>query len=336
MNPQARHVSVIGAGSWGTALALQLARNQHRVSLWGRNAAHMAELAQARCNRRYLPTIALPDNIEASADLARALEETALVLVVVPSRGFRAVIRQLKPLCATAPLLAWASKGLESGSGKRLDQVLLEEWPGIAHYGVVSGPTFALELAKGLPTAVTIAANSETASHDIAAFLHGGNLRCYTSTDIVGVEFGGASKNVLAIAAGIADGLHFGANTRAALITRGLAEMVRLGTAVGGQAATFHGLAGLGDLILTCTDDQSRNRRLGLALARGETLEAALASIQQVVEGVDSARELHQLALSYGVDMPISTNVYRVLYEGLAPADAVRELLEREMKAETD
>lgn len=329
-------VSVIGAGSWGTALAQQLARQHCAVRLWGRDAERSTEINRERCNRRYLPGITLSERIEASHDLEETLKGNQLILVVVPSGAFRKVIQQIKQYCGDDSLLAWACKGLEQGSGKRLDQVLLEEWPGLHRYGVISGPTFANELARGLPTAITVAANNDQASNDIAHFLHGGRLRCYTSSDITGVELGGAIKNVLAIAAGIADGLAFGANTRAALITRGLNEMVKLGVALGGHINTFYGLAGVGDLILTCTDDQSRNRRLGLALGRGHSLDSALSDIAQVVEGIDTARELYHLARTHHIDMPISHNVYRVLYEGLAPAQAVDDLLEREPKAEED
>ncbi len=329
-------VSVIGAGSWGTALAQQLARRQHPVRLWGRNHDQLAEINRTRCNQRYLPGIDLSESVSACPSLEKTLQDSALVLVVVPSSAFRETIIKIRALCADDILLAWACKGLEPGSGKRPHQILLEEWPNIQHYGVVSGPTFALELAKGLPTAVTVAANSKQASNRIARFLHGNRLRCYTSCDIVGVELGGAIKNALAIAAGIADGLALGANTQAALITRGLNEMVKLGVALGGQTNTFYGLAGLGDLILTCTDDLSRNRRLGLALGRGHSLETALSEINQVVEGVNTARELHQLMQTHKVDMPICRNVYRVLYAGLPPTDAVYDLLERELKAEGD
>jgi len=329
-----KSVSVIGAGSWGTALAQQLAKRQYPVRLWGRDSAHIAGINHTHCNQRYLPDVKLSTNIIAYDALGDALQDSELVLVVVPSNAFRETIVKIKSYCDNNTLLAWACKGLEQNSAKRLQQILLEEWPDIQRYGVISGPTFARELAQGLPTAVTVAANHEQASRDIADFLHGDHLRCYTSCDIAGVELGGAIKNVLAIAAGIADGLNFGANTRSALITRGLNEMVKLGIALGGQANTFYGLAGLGDLILSCTDDQSRNRQLGLALGRGQSLDTALNNINQVVEGVNTARELQQLMQTHNIDMPICHNVYRVLYESLAPTDAVYDLLERQPKAE--
>lgn len=329
-------VSVIGAGSWGTALAQQLAERQYQVRLWGRNSQHIADINKSHCNTRYLPSVSLSNNIRAYDAIGDALKDSKLVLLVVPSSAFRDTLKQIKPYCSDDTLIAWACKGLEKDSAKRLQQILLEEWPSVKHYGIASGPTFALELAKGLPTAITIAGNTDQASQNIAKFLHGGCLRCYTSTDVVGVELGGAIKNALAIAAGITDGLNLGANTRAALITRGLNEMVKLGVALGGQIQTFYGLAGLGDLILTCTDDQSRNRRLGLALGGGQSLDAALTEIDQVVEGVNTARELYQLAQQLDIDMPICDKVYRVLYQGLSPTDAVYELLERELKAEDD
>ena len=331
-----RSVSVIGAGSWGTALAQQLAGQQYLVRLWGRNSERIADINRLQCNQRYLPDLSLSERITGYDILEDALFEHELILLAIPSSAFRHTIQQILPFCKDDSLIAWACKGLEYDSGKRLDQILLEEWPGLKRYGVISGPTFAKELAAGLPTAITVAGNNETASQDIAHYLHGGALRCYTSSDITGVELGGAIKNVLAIAAGITDGLQLGANTRAALITRGLNEMVKLGVALGGELSTFYGLAGMGDLILTCTDDMSRNRQLGLALGQGKSLQRALSDIGQVVEGVGTAREVFSLAQSHNIDMPISNSVYRVLYENLAPSEAVTKLLERELKAEDD
>ncbi len=331
---QAQPVSVIGAGSWGTALAQQLACQGHAVKLWGRSRDVVADINHHHCNTHYLPDLTLSADISAHTDLEAALQAVQLVVIAVPCHAFRETISLVKSYCSDDTLLSWACKGLEAGSGKRVDEILREEWPGLQRYGVISGPTFAKELAAGLPTAITVAANNEAASRDIASFLHGGRLRCYTSHDIVGVELGGAIKNVLAIAAGIADGLQFGANTRAALVTRGLNEMLKLGEAVGGEQATFYGLAGVGDLILTCTDDLSRNRQLGLALGRGKALQQALSDIGQIVEGVSTAHEVHRLAQSLDVDMPICNSVHQVLYENLSPNDAVSSLLNRERKAE--
>lgn len=335
MASQGSPIVVLGAGSWGTALAIQLCRAGGVVTLWGHDPAHMAELQRARCNQRYLPDLPLPESLALTADLAAAMAAGQDILVAVPSHAFRSVLTAIQPHMGSASRLMWATKGLESGSGKLLHEVVQEVLGEGVATAVVSGPTFAREVAEGLPTAVTVSSADARFAGDMAARLHSSTFRAYTGDDIVGVEIGGAVKNVLAIAAGIADGLGFGANARTALITRGLAEMMRLGEALGGQRETFMGLAGLGDLVLTATDDQSRNRRLGLALGRGQTLEQALAAIDQVVEGVQTAREVHDLALSQGVDMPITEQVFNVLYQGCTPKDAVHALLDRAQKAET-
>jgi glycerol-3-phosphate dehydrogenase (NAD(P)+) len=326
---------VLGAGSWGTALAIQLARGDRPTCLWGHEPEHMAKLAAARENVRYLPGIPLPDSLQIEDDLGKALTFAQDILLVVPSHAFRSVLEAIKPYLDPASVrLAWATKGLESGSGKLLHEIVAEELGTALPTAVISGPTFAREVAEGLPTALTVASQQSDFAEFLAARLHTEAFRAYTADDVIGVEVGGAVKNVLAIAAGIADGLGFGANARTALITRGLAEIMRLGDALGGQRETFMGLAGLGDLVLTCTDDQSRNRRLGLALGEGQSLEQALANIDQVVEGVQTAREVHELAQSQGVDMPITEQVFKVLYEGCKPKEAVHALLNREQKAE--
>lgn len=331
-----RPIAVLGTGSWGTALAILLARNGHTVRLWGNEPAVMAELARARCNARYLPDTTFPDGIAIHADLDTALADQADVLVVVPSHAFREVLSRISAKLQPGAALAWATKGLEMASGKLLHEVAEEVLPKDLPHAVISGPTFAREVAAGLPTAATVAGSDLITAKHFAALLRGSSFRAYTSTDRTGVEIGGALKNVLAIAAGISDGLGFGANSRAALITRGLAEMIRLGEALGGQRETFMGLAGVGDLVLTCTDDQSRNRRMGLALGRGQSRADAQKSIDQVIEGVDTAREIHKLGKKHKVDLPITEQVYRVLYEDLDPREAVHTLLAREPKAETD
>ncbi len=330
-----RPIAVLGAGSWGTALAILLARNGHSVRLWGNDPTEMAQLASARCNTRYLPDAPFPECLAIHADLDAALADQADVLVVVPSHAFRSVLTTLAPKLAPGTPLAWATKGLEMASGKLLHQVAEEVLPAGTAHAVISGPTFAREVAAGLPTAATVAGNTPAVAKHFAGLLRGATFRAYTSEDRIGLELGGALKNVLAIAAGISDGLGFGANSRAALITRGLAEMIRLGEALGGQRETFMGLAGVGDLVLTCTDDQSRNRRMGLALGRGQSREQAHQAIDQVVEGVDTAREIHKLGKQYGVELPISEQVYQVIYNGLDPRAAVHTLLTREPKAET-
>ncbi|MGM0593027.1 MAG: NAD(P)H-dependent glycerol-3-phosphate dehydrogenase [Pseudomonadota bacterium] len=329
-------ILVLGAGSWGTALAIQLARNGNETLLWGRNREEMAKMAAERRNSRYLPDTLLPEQLTPIADLEPALERVRDILLVVPSHAFRHTLERIAPQLEADARLAWATKGLEPGSRKLLHQVT-DEVLGHSHpSAVISGPTFAKEVARGLPTAVTVASADEATADHFAARLHGGTFRAYTASDMVGVELGGACKNVLAIAAGIADGLGYGANTRAALITRGLAELMRLGVPLGGQPETFMGLAGLGDLVLTSTDDQSRNRRIGLALGRGQPLEQAIAEIGQAVEGVKSAPEIFALAQELGVEMPITEQVYRVLYQDKSARDAVTALLHREQKAETD
>jgi len=331
-------IVVLGAGSWGTALAIQLMRHGGPVTLWGHDADHMADIASQESNERYLPGITLPKGLNVESDLGAALKGAEDILVAVPSHAFRSVLAAIQPMLTTTSRLIWATKGLEAGSGKLLHEVATEVLGDNMPMAVLSGPTFAREVAEGLPTAVTIASRYAEFADDMAVRFHSETFRAYTSDDVIGVEIGGAVKNVLAIATGIADGLGFGANTRAALITRGLAEMMRLGEAIGckqgGHKETFMGLAGLGDLVLTCTDNQSRNRRFGLALGKGDNMEEALAHIDQVVEGVQTAREVFELAQREAVDMPITEQVYEVLYEGRSPKEAVHELLARVQKAE--
>jgi glycerol-3-phosphate dehydrogenase (NAD(P)+) len=327
-------ICVLGAGSWGTALAIRLATNNNRTSLWGHEPAFMHTLAAERENRAFLPGIPFPPDLSIQEDLAEAVHPAREVLIVVPSHAFREVLHKFAPLLDQDVRIAWATKGLEQGSGKFMSDVL-EEVLGSRHpAAVVSGPTFALEVARGLPTALTVASTNPVFANDMAARLHGGSMRVYTSDDMLGVQLGGTVKNVLAIASGITDGMELGANSRAALITRGLAEIIRLGDAMGARRETLMGLSGVGDLILTCTDDLSRNRRLGLALGRGEALDLAVREIGQVVEGFNTAREVVQLARHYRVEMPISEQVFRVLHEGLSPQAAVQNLLARDIRSE--
>ena len=321
-------IAVLGAGAWGTALAVLLAGNGQAVRLWGHDPAHAGRLARERENAAALPGVAFPPALEVRADLAAAVADCRDVLVVVPSEGFHPLVERLAALCPAGIRLAWGTKGLEPGQGRPLHEGA-EEALGTVPLAVISGPTFAAEVAARLPTAVTVASGDAAFARDLAARLSSGWFRVYLSDDLVGVQLGGAVKNVLAIAAGIADGFGFGANTRAALITRGLVEIMRLGEALGGRAETFTGLAGLGDLVLTCTDNQSRNRRFGKALGEGRGVEEALRGMGQVVEGITTTREVRRLAARHGVEMPITEQVYRVIYEGLAPPEAVRALLER-------
>jgi glycerol-3-phosphate dehydrogenase (NAD(P)+) len=328
-----RAIAVLGAGSWGSALAILLGRNGHDVRLWGHLPAEIEALQRDRENKAFLPGVPLPDNIRPETELSRAVTGASEILIVVPSHAFHAVCSQLSSLVETRPGIAWATKGFEPGSQRLLSDVAAELLPGL-DLAVISGPTFAGEVARGLPTAITVAASSNRYASHIAHLLHASWFRAYTSDDLIGVQVGGASKNVLAIAAGIADGLGFGANTRAALITRGLTEIMRLGIQLGGKPETFMGLAGLGDLVLTCTDNQSRNRRMGLALAEGLTIEQARQRIGQEVEGVHTAQEVYRLSRRHAVEMPISEQVYGVLYQQLDPGSAVRNLLERSQKPE--
>ena len=326
-------IAVLGAGSWGTALAILLCRNGHRVRLWGHEIEQINALRRDRENRLFLPGTPLPEALTPTASLDEAIAGASDCLVVVPSHAFRVVVEQTAERLPKAMGVAWATKGLDPASGELLHGVS-QEVLGDRPLAVVSGPSFAQEVAQGLPTAVTVASDNPVFAARVAGLLHGERFRAYTSSDMVGGEVCGAAKNVLAIATGIADGLGFGANTRAALITRGLAELIRVGTALGGRAETFMGLAGIGDLVLTCTDNQSRNRRMGLALAGGASWAEAQSKIGQEVEGVVTALAMHRLAQRLKVDMPISEQVYRVLYEGVSPATATRALLEREPKAE--
>lgn len=329
-------VAVLGAGSWGTALAIQFARSGRLVRLWGRDRARLEEMARSRRNERYLPSTPFPDALQVEPDLPAALAGARDVLVVVPSQALRPLLSELSPLLAPALHVAWATKGFEQTTGLLPHQVARQVLGAGRRVAVLSGPTFASEVGAGLPTAMTIASPDGDYAQTLAAELSSANFRAYTSTDIMGVEIGGAVKNALAVGAGLSDGLGFGANTRVALITRGLREMTRLGVALGAQADTFMGLAGLGDLVLTCTDDQSRNRRFGLLLAGGKSPEAALAAIGQAVEGYAAARAIQAVAERAGVEMPLCAMVYRVLYEKLPALDAVRALMSRPIKAEAE
>ncbi len=328
-----RTLAVLGAGSWGTALAAALAGNGHRVTLWGRDAATMQALSKNRENARYLPGIRLPESLRFTDRLAEALQGSDAVVAAVPTSAFRALLRLLAR-AGPPTALVWTCKGLEAGSGKFMHTLIEEELPEDTRCALLSGPTFAAEVARGLPAATSVAASDLAFATRVAAWFHSESLRAYPNDDVLGVELGGAVKNVLAIAAGIADGLAFGANARAALITRGLAEIMRLGEALGARRETLMGLAGLGDLVLTCTDDQSRNRRYGLALAQGLDSDAALAKIGQTVEGVTTAREICALAAAHNVEMPIAEQVCKVIHEQTAPREAVQSLLRRGLTSE--
>ena len=327
-------IAVLGAGSWGTALALQFARSGRVVRLWGRDAEQLGDMRANRMNRRYLPDAAFPDNLQVEADLEQCLAGAEDILVAVPSHGLRETLDRIAPLLDDNARVCWATKGFELSTGKLPHQVAREILGEDRRVAVLSGPTFAKEVGEGLPTAMTIAANDPDFAGELARTLSGDKFRAYTSADMIGVEVGGAVKNVLAIGAGLSDGLGFGANTRIALINRGLVEMTRLGVALGAKQDTFMGLAGMGDLVLTCTDDLSRNRRMGLLLASGKSVDAAQEEIQQVVEGVLAAKAVRKVAQDNDVVMPICDEIYRILYEGVSPREAVSALMGRALKPE--
>lgn len=329
-------ISVLGAGSWGTALAMLAARNGCQTLLWGHNSNHILKLKHDRENKHYLASFKFPDTLNVTTDLEEVATFSSLLLISVPSHAFKATLLNLKPFITPQTQIAWATKGFcTDDGGALLDSLVAKYLSPQIPTAVLSGPTFAKEVAADLPTAITIASANVEFANQLTAILHNQRFRTYTSSDMVGVQVGGAIKNVLAIAAGIADGLGLGANTRAALITRGLSEVIRLGIKLGGKQETFMGLAGLGDLILTCTDDQSRNRRFGLALGQGKSRAEIIAEIGQEIEGVFAAKEAYLLSQKYQVEMPITEQTYKVLYENLEPHIAVQNLLTREQKAES-
>ena len=325
-------IAVLGAGAWGTALAIQIS-HQHKVSLWARNSGHVSGMRKARANPMYLGDFKFNDNLQVEDDLGVAITGADIILSVVPTAGFRDILKQIKALNSNQPIV-WAHKGLEPQTAKLPHEVALEELSQNQKWGALSGPSFAAELVRGLPTAVTLAANDADFAIMAANLIHGSNLRVYNSTDVVGVSVGGAVKNVMAIAAGISDGMGFGNNARAAMITRGLAEITRFGVALGAKTETFMGLAGAGDLILTCTGQYSRNREVGLQLASGKSLEDILQGLGHVAEGVNTAREVMRRADGMDIDMPITFEVNQALTHGKSARDAVMDLLGRNQKAE--
>jgi len=328
-------ITVLGAGSYGTALAICLARNGNAITLWGRNASEITLMQQQGVNQKYLPDIPLPPTLQLTADLAEAVQASRDILVVVPSHAFADTLHQIKPLLHSQARVAWATKGLEPETGRLLQDVARDILGDSVSLAVLSGPTFAREMAMGLPTAISLSSIDPVFIQQLSDLLHcARTFRVYTNTDFVGVQLGGAVKNVIAIGAGMADGIGFGANARTALITRGLAEMSRLGCALGAQKDTFMGMAGLGDLVLTCTDNQSRNRRFGLLLGQGKSVDDAKQAIGQVVEGFRNAKEVFNLAQRIGVEMPITEQIYQVLYQHKDVRLAAQDLLGRERKDE--
>jgi len=327
-------IAVLGSGSWGTALAIQFARAGRETVMWGIETHEIAAMAKKRRNQTYLPNAPFPDNLAVTTELDEALHGAEDLLAVVPSHAFREMLERLAQAATPVKRLAWATKGFETDTGllphQVAEQVLGKDIP----TAVLSGPTFAAEVGVGLPSAMVIASADPSFALHLAESITTDNFRAYTSTDITGVEVGGATKNVLAIGAGISDGLGFGANTRIALVTRGLMEMTRLGVALGAQKDTFMGLSGMGDLVLTCTDDQSRNRRFGLALGKGGNIEQARLAIGQVVEGYYAAIAVHRVARRLELEMPIVEEIYKVVYEGASPQEAVVALMRRPITPE--
>jgi len=326
-------LAVLGAGSWGTALAALAARNGVPTRLWGRDANALAAMAATHRNARYLPDLELPDELTYESDLARALRGADVVLIVVPSHAFAAMLDEIAPLLEPEASITWATKGFEPGTGRFLHELVAEKLPGRSA-AVITGPSFAREVAAGLPSAVTVHSEDDAFAHKVASLLHAPNLRAYSGSDVLGAELGGAMKNVLAVATGVADGMELGLNARAGLITRGMNEMLRLGVALGARPETLMGLSGLGDLVLTCTGDLSRNRRLGLALGRGKAIDEAVREIGQVVESVLTANEVVRLADKHGLELPISRGVHAVLHGEVTPVEGLKALMAREQKPE--
>ena len=328
------NIAVLGAGSWGTALSLALARNSHNVTLWAHSASHVDDIKRSQSNERYLPGFDFPNNLTVTHELDELVKSNSTFLIVTPSHAFREIIIKLKSIGFDKnATIIWATKGFDKGSDSSgpilLSDVITQELGESVNQAIVSGPSFSKEVAANLPTAMTCAANNAETANFVAQLFHAERMRIYINEDLIGVQVGGAIKNVMAIAAGISDGLGFGANSRSAIITRGLSEIARLGVAFGASITTFQGLAGMGDLILTCTDDQSRNRRFGLGLGSGKSIDQILNDIGQEVEGYTTSRELMRLAEFKNVEMPISEQVYNVIYNNIAPSDAVNLLLSR-------
>lgn len=321
-------IAILGSGAWGTALAISFAA-RHEVTLWARDEAQAVAMRDTHRNQRYLPDLPLPQNLSITADLTQTLHDAELIIAAVPVSGLRPVMQQIASLSKPVGVI-WLCKGIETITSLLPHQIVSETLPAAFPRGALTGPSFAQEVARGLPTALTLASNDGEFAQRTAKALHHSRLRIYSSTDVVGVEIGGAIKNVLAIAAGICDGMQMGLNARAALLTRGLAEMSRLGLQMGGRAETLGGLSGVGDLILTCTGDLSRNRQVGMLLAQRHSLSTILGELGHVAEGVYTAREVQRIAQQQGVEMPICQAVYRVLYENLAADKAVEALLSRQ------
>lgn len=335
MNQLNSSITVIGAGSYGTALAIAFSRNHSPTYLWGHNTEHLQQLERTRCNQAFLPDIVFPEVLYIEKDLGLAIEKSRDLLIVVPSHVFGEVLEKIRPHLKPEHRIVWATKGLERDTGRLLQEVVIEKLGNHYPLAVLSGPTFAKELAQGMPTAIALASQDQNFALELQARIHcSKHFRVYINQDMIGIQLGGAIKNVIAIGAGISDGMGFGANARTALITRGLAEISRLGESLKANSNTFMGMSGLGDLVLTCTDNQSRNRRFGLMLGQGKTTEEALTEIGQVVEGFYNTKEAYLLAQRQGIEMPITEQIYQVLFCGKNVQDVALSLLGRERKGE--
>ena len=331
------NVCVLGAGAWGTALAIHIAK-KHNVVLWARDSSHVSGMQKSRSNPLYLGDFIFPKNLDLENDLEIAIEGAEILISVVPTSGFRSVLNKIQKINKNIPII-WANKGLEKGTSKLPHEVAIDELGSLnanseRHFGVISGPSFAAELVRALPTAVTMASINEDLSSMVAKLFHHSNMRVYTSNDVIGVSVGGALKNVIAIASGISDGMGFGNNARAALITRGLTEISRFGVALGAKQETFNGLAGAGDLVLTCTGEYSRNREVGIRLAKGQDLKEILTGLGHVAEGVFTAAEVVGRSKKLGIEMPITQEVFAVIHKRKSPREAVLDLLDRSIKQE--
>jgi len=327
-------IAVLGAGSWGTAMAIMMARSGHHVTLWARNSAHIETLQQERSNNRFLPGTRFPDTLSVNDNLEETVASHDFIMVAVPSHAFRETLLKCRPHLSKNAIVTWITKGFETDTGLLAHEVAVETLGQDTPMALISGPSFALEVAENLPTAVIVASPDINVATHVADILRAPNFLAFPSDNIASAEIGGSMKNILAIAAGISDGLGYGANARAALITLGLTEMVQLGNIYECSESSFLGLAGVGDLVLTCTDDKSRNRRLGLQLGQGKTIAEAKESIGQEVEGIHAAHEVHTICQKHNLDMPICIQVYKILFDGLSPSVAVRYLLSRAQHVE--
>jgi len=329
-----KNIAIIGSGAWGTALASHLAKLNHNVMIWGIDNKEILEINSKKSNNNFLPNYKIPKGVQASTNLETVLSQSSTIIIAVPSHAFRETLIKISRTNHRCTSLSWATKGFEINTGKLLNDVVKEELGEGLTTAVISGPTFALEVAQGQPSAITIASSDESYCDYMANLISSISFRAYKSNDVIGVEVGGSLKNILAIAAGISDGLGLGANARAALITRGLSEIIKLGTKLGANKNTFMGLSGIGDLVLTCSDDQSRNRRFGIEIAKGCEIEEAKRKIGSTIEGYLAAKAAYNISKKANIEMPISNQVYNIIYKGERPESAIKKLMTRPIVSE--